>query len=59
MRSILRLPLAGAVAKKSSVATRASMPPMTFKRAIGEALSVMLDRLLHADLNTLLRRNGP
>jgi hypothetical protein len=30
------------------------------KKAIGEALSVMLDRLLHADLNTLLlRRNVP
>jgi hypothetical protein len=30
------------------------------KKAIGEALSTMLDRLLHADLNTLLlRRNGP
>jgi hypothetical protein len=30
------------------------------KKAIGEALSVMLDRLLHADLSTLLlRRNGP
>jgi hypothetical protein len=30
------------------------------KQAIGEALSIMLDKLLHADLNTLLlRRNAP
>jgi hypothetical protein len=30
------------------------------KKAIGEALSVLLDRLLHADLNMLLlRRHGP
>jgi hypothetical protein len=29
------------------------------KKALGDALSVMLDRLLHADLATLSRRDNP